>query len=389
MILGVPVYGPLSTSPAGAAAIQAPGCSTTVAAAPDLTDVGTDFVGGPEEPFGVAITADGRTGFVADASGAIVVYSLNGATPTLEEVDAFRTERSGQAAPPPFGGVSPLGLSLTPDGRYLVAAEGSGADVFSVAALERKGAPRFTWSVGQLRSGGQGAIETAVSADGRYVFVTLEDSNVMAVFDLGRALRRGFGPSDLVGTVPLGIAPVGMAIAPDGRRLYVTSEATASHQQVGTLTTVDLARAERRPAHAVISTVSAGCSPVRVAATDTSVYVTARGSDALLAYNAKDLVDDPASALDGEVQVGEAPVGVVLVDHDRSAVVADSDRFSTSGEGASLAVVTTAGGGMALVGYVKAGSFPRDMAVDRQGNAVLVGNFSSGQLEGLDVQTLP
>jgi hypothetical protein len=29
------------------------------------------------------------------------------------------------------------------------------------------------------------------------------------------------------------------------------------------------------------------------------------------------------------------------------------------------------------------------MAVDRQGNAVLVGNFSSGQLEGLDVQTLP
>ena len=362
-----------------------------MAAGPALPAVGTAFVSGPEEPFGVAISADGKTAFVADASGAIVVYSLASTTPTLEEVDGFRPDRSDQPAPPPLGGVSPLGLSLTPNGRYLIAADGAGgAVVFSVAALERKGSPSSAWPVGLLGSGGLGAIETAVSPDGRYVFVTLENSMELAVFDLARALARGFGRSDLVGTVPLGVAPVGMAIAPDGRYLYVTSEATTRQQQEGTLTTVDLAEAEVRPEHAVVSTVPAGCSPVRVAASDTSVYVTARGSDALLAFNAKDLVDHPAWSLDGEVPVGEAPVGLVLVDHGHTVVVADSDRFSAPGEGANLAVVTSVGRGqLVLAGYVRAGSFPRDMAPSPHGTAILVSNFASGQLEEVDERALP
>jgi DNA-binding beta-propeller fold protein YncE len=361
-----------------------------VAPGPALSTVGTTFVSQAEEPFGVASSANGKTAFVADASGAVLVYSLGAAAPKLDDLDAFRPNQQDQPAPPPLGRVSPLGVALTPDGRELVAAAGSGAVVFSVAGLEEGGSHRSAWTEGTLRSSGAGAIETAVSPNGSYVFVTLEDSNALAVFDLHRALRQGFTHSELVGTVPLGIAPVGLAVAPDGRYLYVTSEATAENQNEGTLTTLDVATAEHDPSHAVVSTVSAGCSPVRVVATANSVYVTARGSDELLAFDADDLVHHPEVALDGEVEVGEAPVGLALVERDHVAIVADSDRFSAPGAGASLAVVNIDGnGGMSLVGYVATGAFPRDMAVAEGGKTVLVSDFAGGQLETVEVSTLP
>jgi DNA-binding beta-propeller fold protein YncE len=389
MTFGIVADGARSPALAVSSSVPAPGCSTAVATGPALSTVATSFVTGSEAPFGVAIAADGKRAFVADASGAIVVYSLESVTPKLEVVDSFRVNRDGQPAPPPLGGISPLGASLTPNGRYLVAAAGGGAVVLSVAGLE-KGSPMSAWTVGKLSSSGQGAIETAVSPDGDYVFVSLEYSNALAVFDLETALHDGFRRSSLVGTVPLGVAPVGIAVAPDGKYLYVTSEATRRNQNQGTLTTVDLSKAERTPSRSIVSTVPAGCSPVRVVATGTSVYVTARGSDAVLAFDAKELVDRPSSSLTGEVQVGEAPVGLALVAHDRTMIVADSDRFSAPGTGASLAVVTIGSTGqMSLAGYVTTGSFPRDIATDRSRATVLVTDFASGQVEAVDGTTLP
>jgi DNA-binding beta-propeller fold protein YncE len=370
------------------ASISVPGCSTGVAPGPDLTNVETSFLSGPVVPFGVTISSDSKSAFVADASGAIYVYSLTSGAPTIDKVDSFRlTEQQRYFREP---GISPLGLALTPSGRYLVAASASGAVVSKVAGLEKQHSRWSSWSAGTLRSKGQGAIEAAVSPSGAYVFVTLEDSNELAVFDLRSALRKGFYASDLVGTIPLGVAPVGVAVSPNGQYLYVTSESSALGQSEGTLTTIDLARAERAPSHSIVSTVPAGCSPVRVVATSSSVYVTARGSDALLKFNAKDLVSLPGSALEGDVQVGEAPVGLALVDHDKTLVISDSDRFATPGEGANLAVVTVAEDGqMLLDGYLKSGSFPRDVAASPNGEWLLVSNYGSSQVEAVDARELP
>jgi DNA-binding beta-propeller fold protein YncE len=382
-----------STATATATSAQAVGpvlgCSTAVASAPTLGTVQTSFSSGPLEPFGVAISPDSRTAFVADASGAIYVYSLGSEAPTVEDVDSFRVTSTDGSPPQP--GVSPLGLASTPNGKYLIAADDNGgAVVFNASHLEEAGSHWSSWRTGTLASRGQGAIEAAISPGGTFVFVTLENSDGLAVFDLKRALLDGFGPSDLVGTVPLGVAPVGMAISPNGRYLYVTSEAAAPSQNEGTLTTIDLATAEQEPSRSIVSTVSAGCSPVRVVATSSSVYVTARGSDALLDFAASDLVAHPTIALQGVVRVGEAPVGVALVDHDKAVVIADSDRFSAPGAGASLAVVTEdQGGNLSLAGYVKSGSFPRDVAVAPNGSALLVSNFGSGQVEEVAVATLP
>ncbi len=285
----------------------------------------------------------------------------------------------------------PLGLALSHNGRYLLGADGSGAVVINVSNLEEMNGLNAV--VGTLTSsGGEGAIEVVVSPDDRYAFVTLEDNHDMAVFDLGKALAHGFGPQDFVGTVPLGEAPVGMAVSPDGHWIYATSEGTLGLRGPGegTLSVINLTKAETDPNHAVAATVIAGCSPVRVivAQNGQTVWVTARASDTLLGFSSSALIANPNHALVASVQVGEAPVGLAMTRNDTRIVVADSARFG--GATADLAVVDAAAalaGRPALLGTIPAGRFPREMAV--HGNTLLVTNYGSGQLEAVDIHTLP
>ncbi len=384
--LGVSCTAPEAGAQPTGTHLAVPPCSTGVASAPNLGGVDTSFVPVNGAPFGVAFV-DKSNAFVASPTGSVIEYAISDSIPHLVRIDTFGTVQPHDA---PTGGTSPTGLALTPNGRYLVAAAGSGAVVLNVKHLQEKGSSSASWSVGTLASPGTGAIEAAVSPEGDFVFVSLEDSNEVAVFDLRRALARGFGRSDLVGTVPLGIAPVGVAISPNGRYIYVTSESVGPGQSEGTLTTIDVNRAERTPARAILSTVLAGCSPVRVVATRTSVFVTARESDAVLEFSADDLVSDSNGALKADMQVGEAPVDLALVDGDHTLVIADSDRFGIPGAHPDLAVVTLASGGnLILDGYVESGDFPRDVAVSPDGDTLLVSNFASAQLEAVKVSTLP
>jgi DNA-binding beta-propeller fold protein YncE len=236
--------------------------------------------------------------------------------------------------------------------------------------------------------------------------VTLEDSQRAAVFNLSAALSRGFGPADYVGSIPLELAPVGITVSPGGRWLYATSEiaprGTGAAKPVagpggalsaGTLTVIDLRRAETDPAASVVATVDAGCQPVRVttAADGTQVWVTARASDDLLCFAAARLVSDPKRALVAAVRVGEAPVGLAAVRGSSLVLVADSNRFGASGATSDLDVVNVAAalaGRPAVVGHVRAGLFPRDMTLAPDGT-LLVSNFDSGQVEAVDVATIP
>ena len=129
------------------------------------------------------------------------------------------------------------GLALTPDGQFLVVADGSGAVVINVAAAEADAAGPV---VGSLTSpAGSGAVEVLISADGKFAFVTLQNSARMAVFNLGAGLAQGFGPADFVRYVPLAAQPVGMASHDDW--LYVVSLA-------GTLAVVNISKAETKRA---------------------------------------------------------------------------------------------------------------------------------------------
>ena len=367
--------------------LRSPGCSTATAASPLLRSVQTAMVNVPGNPFGVVVTPDGRWAFVAVIS-AIEVLRLG---PSLAPV---KVRTISLPAPDTV-----TGETLTQDGRYLLAASDSGAVVISVARAEQ-GSPGAVLGVLTDPTGGAGGIEVAVSPDGRYAFVTEEDSNRAAVFNLRRALTRGFGPADYVGGIPLGIAPVGMAISPGGRWLYVTSEVAvnagiphpAGNQ--GTLTVVSLPRAETDPAASVVATVTAGCNPVRVvtSADGREVWITARESDDLLCFSAAALRADPARALVAIVRVGEAPVGLMLVRDGSLVVVADSNRFNAGGAASDLSVVDMAAalaGRPAVIGRIPAGLFPREMALVPGGQRLLVSNYASGQLEAVSVPSIP
>ena len=376
----------------------------------------TAMLSTPGSPFGVAVTPDGRYGFAAVlglAAGDSVIAVLRMAkTASGRPVLVRSIPVAGQ----------PAGETITPDGKYLLAADGDGAVVISVARAE-SGAASAVLGALAAPSGSGSAIEVATSRDGRYAFVTLEYDQRAAVFNLAGAVSRGFGSADYVGSIPLGLAAVGLAVSPDGRWLYATSEVTtpaqhpagiaapaarggpaASASQAGpvgtvpgeppgTLTVIDLRHAETDPAHSVIATVDAGCQPVRVvtAANGTQVWVTARASDDVLCFAAVRLVTDPSRALVAVVRVGAEPVGLTAVRDGMLIVVADSNRFSAAGAHADLTVINVADaldGRPAIIGHLPAGLFPRDMTAAPDGT-VLVSNFGSGQVETVDTATIP
>jgi DNA-binding beta-propeller fold protein YncE len=373
-----------------------------VAKAPDLNAVPRARVRVPPDPFGVVSTANGRWSFVALGSSVAVMANQTPRPPARAEAPVLVR----QLKVPGF----PAGERLTHNGRYLLAAEAGGAVVINVAKAEHgtKGAVVGTLSG---KKAGSGAIEVAVSPDDRYAFVSEEDSESLAVFNLHKALTHGFGPADFVGKVPLGIAPVGLAVSPNGKLIYATSEAARAawlptrpqgiegvvgntDSQVGTLTVIDLRRAETRPAQAVMVTIPAGCSPVRVitSANGSIVWVTARGSDAVLGFSASRLLHRPRHALVAKVQVGSAPVGLALVHHGTRIVVADSDRFLAKGQSSNLAVVNVSAalaGHHALLGLVPTGQFPREMTLIPHTHTLLVGDFDSDQVQAIDVHLLP
>ncbi len=126
-------------------------------------------------------------------------------------MDSYRTYRAGR----------PLGETITPDGKYLLAADGNGAVVISVARAESAAASAVLGTLSVPSGSGTrqdalsaSAIEVATSTDGRYAFVTLEYDQQAAVFNLADAVSRRFGSAAYVGSIPLGQAAVGLAVSP-------------------------------------------------------------------------------------------------------------------------------------------------------------------------------
>jgi DNA-binding beta-propeller fold protein YncE len=356
-------------SPQTAGALVVPGCTTATARAPDLTGVPTATTALAGPPFAVAVTASGGYSFVTTGNSVTVLRNAAGLAPAI--VRAIGVPGASK------------GVALTPDGRFVIAAAGSGAAVINVAAAENGlGDP----VAGLLTSPkGSGAVEVLVSPDGRFVFVTLQNSAEIAVFSLAAALSRGFGSADFIGYIPLAAQPVGMSI--HGSWLYVVSLS-------GKLAVVNLSKAEADPRGSVVTTVRAGCGSARVLVSGDGkvVWVTARQSDALLGFSVLELRTDPEHALIARVMVGETPLGETLVDHGARILVADSNLNHLAGVSSNVAVVSTAAalsGKPALLGYLPVGRVPRQFAVEPGGRIALVTVQGAGQIEAVSIGGLP
>jgi hypothetical protein len=365
----------------GGAVVTAPACTTLNPQAKTLSTVISHKVKIGGQPFAIRESHDGKYTFVTVGGGIAVMQNGTGPTPTL-----IRTIPIAHAD---------KGLAITDNDQYLLAASASGAVVIDIAKVEQGASDVVVGTLASTAGSKAGAVQVLTSEDDKYVFVTLQFAQKMAVFNLAKALSSGFtAPNVFVGYVPLGVQPVG--IARSGNTLYVTSfqAKPGPAPAPGTLSVVSMSGAETKPRTAVKSTVAAGCSPARIVVSDDSstVWVTARDSNAVLGFSAAKLISAPSSALVARVSVGQGPIGLTLTAGGKRLVVADSNQASTSGASGDLAVISTAqalAGKPALLGVIPAPGQPRQLTVADGGSIVLAANQITGDLQVIQVASLP
>lgn len=364
--------------PSGAGVVPAPekltGCTQAQAAAARLSPPHRVVTvpgppGLPSTP--VAAVTDGGWAFVTEMAG----YQPHTGLVSVLRLTAT-TARVVRTVTVPG---TPFGAALADNARLLVVANyAGGLDLLDTHTLEVGHPDPVT---GALASPGGGDAEVAV--DGDYAFVTEENSADVAVYHLDRpapstsTVRRP--PGHLVGTVPVGSRPVGVAFDHHTHTLYVVSQDGGPSGQ-GELTAINTTLAEHHPATAVIGAVPAGCDPVRVALSPHRplAWVTDRGADSVLAFRLDPHQGTPATLV-GAARVGPAPVGITLVDNGAVALVADSNRFAQPEQNQTLAALDTAdllAQRPSPIGYLPAGAFPRQFSPNPT-RAVLFTNFDS------------
>jgi YVTN family beta-propeller protein len=235
----------------------------------------------------------------------------------------------------------------------------------------------------------------AVRPDGTKVYVTDIDNNRVSVIDVAT--------NAVVGSIAVGKSPWGIAVGADGRA-YVANSSDGTVSVIDTFTDT------------VLGDVAVGNSPTSVAVDGHRVYVTNTNDDTVSVIN----TDTYATSL---VAVGDSPFGVA-VSGGKVFVTNDEDDTVTVFDAATNTVVGTiavgdhptgiaAGGGRVVVtnsgssaidgdGTVtlidaatlqvvgdplKVGDFPTNVVVNADGTRAYVTDFGYGTVSTIDLQT--
>ena len=384
--------------------------TVTVTAGPAPPTVTTSSITYPTNgaPF-QSIVDSGGTVFVATPGGIQVFTPANGGLASAC-TNSLSSALLGE-------GAAVANLSLLPNGTDLAAGIGSpGAAFFNVNALNSCTTTAVVVSQGSIASD-QGTQEVDVTPDGNYAFVSNEygvasgaasEGNIGVVQLAYDANGNVTTASTLVGQISTGgNAIAGMILSPDGTRLYVTSEVAtsasnavganpvlvesdcvqavgSSPQSNGTLTVINVAKAESSPgSSAILATVAAGCSPVRMAETSdgSTLWVAARGDNRVLAFSTGMLEFNPGNALIGYAGTGgTAPVGIKLFHNDQLLAVANSNRFGTGTADATILSVAVPASA-SVVQTTQTGLFPREFWVGPDDATLYLTNYDSDTLQ--------
>lgn len=159
-------------------------------------------------------------------------------------------------------GIHPDGVAIDPRGEFAYVAN-SGSNTVSVIDIH-------TQKVVRSILVGRAPQKVAIDPDGRHIYVTNFGDHTVSVIDAPRQLDLNYVQALLKlkvnNTIPVGINPRGLAVAPDSKHALVVN--------VGedTMSVIDTANAT------VISTSFVGFAPDQVAVgPDSTAYVTSRG----------------------------------------------------------------------------------------------------------------
>jgi hypothetical protein len=370
-----------------AAAVSVPDCQSTAPTQNTLFGIQTANLIVPSNPFGLVYASE-DIAFASIGIGIVGVLNTSTFTPTLiREI----------VVPAPFyqGSFGVTGLAITRNKQTVYVSVGPGA----VAVDVQKAVAGEDSIVGFLNGTvGTTSIEATLSSDDRYIFVSQEYGSIstgyhgaIEVFNVNPA-NNGSVQSTYVGFISLGVSVVGTALSSDGSKLYATSELANSTSTQGTLSILDVEILKTDPSKALLASVDAGCGPVRVTVSPNGkhVWVTARESNKLLAFDAAKLESNQSNALVASVQVGTSPVSVTFVNHGRHIITADSNRFNYTNTTTGLTVVDAEAALNGKQGFpqIPTGLFPREFAVSPDGKTLLVSEYTSEAIQAVDVSQL-
>jgi serine/threonine-protein kinase len=202
-----------------------------------------------------------------------------------------------------------------------------------------------TISVGKAPEG------VAVSPDGRRVYITNVDTRVVSVIDIG------------AGTVTASIrngGARGVAVSPDGRRAY-----GVNHGSPGTVSVIDT------DSGTIAATIPVGNAPEGVAVSPDGrrAYITNVLSDTV------SVIDTMKSTVTATIPVGSAPYGVAVSPDGRHAYITNVDANTVSVIDTSSSTVTTT---------IPVGAYPDGVAVSPDGRGAYITNGNSNTVSVVD-----
>ncbi|WP_158628914.1 YncE family protein [Dyella choica] len=151
----------------------------------------------------------------------------------------------------------------------------------------------------------------------------------------------------------------------------------------GLLFKIDTAKAAADPRHALVAGLPAGCNPVRVAVAPDGkeLWVTARGDNALLRFQVASWPDGAGQAGVTSLSIGPSPVGVAVRPDGKQVWTALSNRFAKDAKGQLVGLSDLENSAQLKRMSIPADGFPRELSFLPDGRTLIATLFDAKQVE--------